>query len=452
MINNKKHMALTVFMITGGYHYDSWRRAGSRAEELGYLDLVVDMAKKAEAAKLDGIFFGDTVTAGRVPGVDPTVAGHYEPLTTLSALAAVTSRIGLIGTASTTFSEPYNVARQFSGLDSLSGGRAGWNVVTSAMGNENYGMDEMPAPADRYARATEFVDVVTKLWDSWSDDAVIVDREGGRWGDPEAIRRIDHRGEYYKVAGPINMRRSPQGHPVLVQAGSSGDGMRLGASIADLIYTAQPDLKLSQKFYDQFKAAVELAGRRPDAVKILPGIVPIIGRTEKEGQELAAELGRLVNMDTGRTIMEQRLDMSLADIDLDEQIPAERFNLESSRSSRQRTEIFMRLSVERGYTLRELIIENARGHGHGWVVGSASQAADRMVEWFESGACDGFSLNSPYIPGGLDDICDLLIPELQERGYFREEYEGTTLREHLGLERPGAWDVKADEEHPASVG
>lgn len=446
MTTNKKHMALTVFMITGGYHYDSWRRPGSRAEELGYLDLVVDMARKAEAAKLDGIFFGDTVTAGKVPGVDPTVAGHYEPLTTLSALASVTKRIGLIGTASTTFSEPFNVARQFSGLDSLSAGRAGWNVVTSSLGNENYGMEQMPSPAERYARATEFVEVVTKLWDSWADDAVVVDRDGGSWGDPERIRRIEHQGSFFEVAGPINMRRSPQGRPVLVQAGSSGDGMRLGAAIADMIYTAQPDMVLAQKFYDEFKDAVRRAGRSPEAVKILPGIVPIIGRTEKEGQEIAAELANLVNMDAGRTIMEQRLDMSLADIDLDEQIPAERFNLESARSSRQRTEIFKRLSVDQGYTLRDLIVENARGHGHGWIVGSASQAADRMVRWFESGACDGFSLNSPYIPGGLDDICELLIPELQERGYFRTEYEGNTLREHLGLERPGAWDSSSHRE------
>jgi FMN-dependent oxidoreductase (nitrilotriacetate monooxygenase family) len=436
-------MALTVFMITGGYHYDSWRRQGSRAEELGYLDLVVEMAQKAEAAKLDGIFFGDTVTAGKYPGMDPTVAGHYEPLTTLSALAAVTKRIGLIGTASTTFNAPYNVARQFSGLDSLSGGRAGWNIVTSSMGNENYGMVEMPSPEQRYQMATEFVEVVAKLWDSWADDAVAVDRERGWWGDPERIRAIDHEGEYYSVAGPINMRRSPQGRPVMVQAGSSVDGMRLGAAVGDAIYTAQPDRGKAQQFYAEFKDRVKDNGRDPDQVKILPGIVPIIGRTEKEGQELAAELGSLVNMDTGRRTMEQRLDTKLDDIDLDESIPADRFNLESSRASRQRTEIFKRLSVEQGYTLRQLIVENARGHGHGWIVGSASQAADRMVEWFESRACDGFSLNSPYIPGGLDDICDLLIPELQERGYFRDEYEGSTLREHLGIDRPGAWDTAA---------
>jgi len=440
-MTQKKHMALTVFMITGGYHYDSWRRAGSRAEELGQLDLVVDMAKKAEAAKLDGIFFGDTVTAGSVPGMDPTVAGLYEPITTLSALAAVTKKIGLIGTMSTTFSSPYNVARQFSGLDSLSGGRAGWNVVTSAVGNENYGMDSMPSPAERYARATEFVDIVTQLWDSWSDDAVIVDRERGWWGDPDRIRAINHVGEHYSVAGPINMRRSPQGRPVLVQAGSSADGMKLGSAIGDVIYTAQPDQARAQQFYTEFKKAVEGHGRNPNGTAILPGIVPIIGKTEKEGQELAAELGSLVNMENGRKTMEQRLDTKLDDIDLDESIPAERSNLESERTSRQRSEIFMRLSVDEGYTLRDLIVENARGHGHGWIVGSASQAADRMVDWFESGACDGFSLNSPYIPGGLDDICDLLIPELQDRGYFREEYEGSTLREHLGIERPGAWDA-----------
>lgn len=441
MTTQSRHMTLTIFMISAGYHYDSWCRPGSRSEELGYLPLVADMARRAEAAKLDAIFFGDVTTAGPIPGADPTVAGHYEPLTTLAALSALTSNIGLIGTASTTFSEPYNVARQFSGLDSLSGGRAGWNIVTSSMGNENYGIEAMPSPDERYRRATEFVDVVTRLWDSWSDDAVVNDRARGWWADPERIRAIDHVGEFYRVQGPLNMRRSPQGRPVMVQAGSSKDGMELGAAVADAIYTAQPDREASIAFYERFKALVRGNGRNPDQVKILPGIVPIIGETEKEAQEIARNLGEHVHMETARHHLERRLDMKLDDLDLDERIPLERFNTESAANSRSRTEIFLRLSEEGGYTLRDLIIENARGHGHGWIVGSASQAADRMIDWFDRRACDGFSLNSPFIPGGLELICDRLVPELQERGYFRTEYEGSTLRENLGLERPGAWDA-----------
>lgn len=442
MTSTKKQMSLSVFMITAGYHYDSWTRPGSRVDELGYLDLAVDMAKRAEAAKMDAIFFGDTVSAGRVPGLDPTVSGHYEPMTTLAALAAVTKNLGLIGTMSTTFSHPFNCARQFNGLDSLSGGRAGWNIVTSGNGEKNFGFDEMPAPAERYRRATEFVDVVTQLWDSWSDDAIVIDTERGVWGDPDKIRTIDHDGEFYKVEGPINMRRSPQGRPVMAQAGSSGDGMALGARYGDLIYTAQPDLKKSVEFANLFRDKVAQAGRRRDQVKILPGLVPIIGSTDEEAREIANDLASHVNTDTGRVTLEGRLGMDLSDLELDDRIPAERFDMNSAVVSRSRLEIFYRLAVDERYTVRDLIIHNARAHGHGVFIGSATKAAERMIEWFEAGACDGFSLNSPYIPGGLEQICDLLVPELQERGYFRDEYTGDTLRENLGLERPGAWDAK----------
>jgi len=441
----KGKMVLSMFMITAGYHYDSWTMPGSRAEELGYADLIIDMAKKAEAAKLDSLFFGDIYEAGKIPGADPTVSGHYEPITSLSVVSQHTSRIGLIGTASTTFCAPYNVARQFAGLDTLSNGRAGWNIVTSVTGNENFGIESMPPSIERYRRASEFVDVVTALWDSWADDAVVADRERGIWADPERIRPIAHRGEFYSVHGPINMRRPPQGRPILVQAGSSDAGIELGSRVADCIYTAQPERQEAIDFYADYKKRVAAKGRDPAHVKILPGLVPVVGRTRGEAKDLLDLLGSHVRMDAGRYILGRRLKMDLTELDLDRQIPAEWF-LSPEEETNSRYLIFRDLSINKGLTLRELIIEHSRGHGHLWLGGTTSEVADTMVDWFEAGACDGFSLNAAFVPGGVDLICDLLVPELQSRGYFREEYQGTTLREHLGLPRPPAWDRQAADE------
>lgn len=441
MTKRPENMTLTMFMITAGYHYDSWRMPNSRAEEWGQLSLISDMVRKAEAAKLDAVFFGDIAGTGRVPGSDPTVSGHYEPVSSIGALAAVTSRIGLIGTASTTFLPPYAVARQFSGLDSLSGGRAGWNIVTSSLGERNFGIKEMPSGEERYRRAAEFVEIVSALWDSWSDDAVLNDRERGVWADPSKIRAIHHEGEFFSVEGPINMPRSPQGRPVMVQAGSSDAGTNVGAKYADAIYTQQPDRGAAIDFYGAFKKKVSGFGRNPSQVKVVPGIVPILGENEAEARDLERMLASYVNTDLGRVFIGQRLEMDLSEFPLDDVIPAEWF-VGPKVESRSRYEVFRKLAVDEKATLRDLIHVNARSHGHGTITGTASQIADRMTDWFDNYACDGFNLNSPFVPGGQELILDLLVPELVSRGYFREEYEGTTLREHFGLERPGAWDVQ----------
>lgn len=439
---NKNHMILSIFMITAGYHYDSWTRANSRVEELGQLGLVKEMALKAEAAKLDIMFFGDISSAGKVPGADPTVSGHYEPFTTLAALSQHTKNIGMIGTASTSFYEPYNVARLVAGLDEASGGRAGWNMVTSSVGHENFGLAEAGTSEERYRRATEFADIVTRLWDSWADDAMICDRERGIWADPERIQALNHKGEFFDVQGPFNMKRPVQGRPLLVQAGASPAGLNFGSAYADAIYTSQPIKEDSIRFYNEFKTLVTGHGRAPEDVKIIPGIVPILGATEKEAQEVMRDLGSHVNMDTGLYLLENRLEMKLDEIDLDERIPAAFWANGPVKQSKSRWGLFRHLAVDKNYTLRELIVEHSRGHGHQWLAGTPSKIADLMVDWFDSGACDGFNLNAPYIMGGFDSICELLVPELQDRGYFREEYEGTTLRDNLGLSRPGAWDAK----------
>lgn len=436
-----RQMSLTMFLITAGYHYDSWRMEGSRAEEWGQLSLIKDMAQKAEAAKLDALFLGDIAGAGKVPGSDPTVSGHYEPLTTLSALAALTDRIGLIGTASTTFQPPFTVARQFSGLDSLSAGRAGWNIVTSSTGEGNFGFDVMPSGEERYRRAEEFIEIATGLWDGWSDSAVLNDRENGVWADPKKIKALNHHGEFFRVDGPINMPRSPQGRPVMVQAGSSDAGLAVGSKWADAIYTTQPLKDPAIQFYNGFKQRVIAAGRNPEHVKVIPGIVPIVAETQKEALELQNTLADHVNLELGRRFIETRLEMDLSEFDYDERIPEEMF-VGPKKESKSRYEVFRRLAVDEKFTLRELIVENARGHGHHWITGTPAKIADVMIDWFDSGACDGFNLNSAFVPGGQELILDLLVPELQERGYFRTEYEGPTLRDHFGIPRPPAWDMQ----------
>lgn len=428
---SKKHMALTTFMLPAGYHKDSWRMEGSRAEELGNLEFVAELVQMAEAAKLDAVFFGDVAHANTLLRGDIKMNGFYEPMTVLAALAAKTKHIGLVGTISTSFTEPYNVARQLTGLDNMSNGRAGWNIVTSSDGFQNFGMEEAPDPATRYRRATEFVDVARKLWDSWDDGAVIVDRETGEYLDRSRLHKINHEGEFFKVEGPINMPTSPQRQPVLAQAGSSGPGMELGSSIGEMIYTAQPDKDRSIEFYAKFKELAAGKGRNPDHVKIIPGILPILGDTEAEAQELADELGRHVHLENGRTQVGADLRMDLSELDYDEAIPVEWFKDDESLGSRY--QIYRRKSVDMGMTLRELIVDLARSTGHQWMAGTPGQVADRMIDWFEARACDGFNLNSPFNPGGFKLICDKLVPELQDRGYFRTEYEGATFRENLGL-------------------
>ncbi|GAA1791759.1 NtaA/DmoA family FMN-dependent monooxygenase [Planosporangium flavigriseum] len=438
-MRNEK-MILSAFLLPGGYDWRAWRLPGSRSEELGQFEIIAEIAQAYERAKLDSIFIADIISAAPLLEGDVKMGSPYEPVTALSALASVTSRIGLIGTVSTTFNHPFTVARQLGALDVLSGGRAGWNIVTSSRAEENYGI-EMPAKEVRYRRALEFVDVVKQLWTSWSDKAVINDRENGRWVDPELIRLIDHEGEFFKVAGFINQRRSPQGHPVLVQAGQSSGGLNLGAEVAEAIYTAQPQREKAIEYYADYKANIQSKGRNPNHTKILPGLIPYVGMTEDEARDVQNSLARFVDFDALRADLATQYGLKLDDVDLDDRIPEERFEGKNDDNAGTRFMAYRHLAVEEKYTLREILINRSSVGGHLMLSGTPSKIADRMIDWFENRACDGFSLNAPAIPQSVTQICELLIPELQERGYFRTEYEGETLREHLGLPIPPAWDV-----------
>ena len=432
-----KRMALTTFLIPAGHHKDAWRREGSRIEEVPSLDFIVELAQMAEAAKIDAVFLGDIATANPTLRGDIKTNGYFEPVSTLSAIAAKTERIGLIGTMSTSFESPYSVARQIAGIDHMSGGRAGWNLVTSFDGFQNYGFEKAPTPEERYDRAQEFAHVVQQLWDSWADDAVIADRAAGRFIDDSKVKRIEHRGEHFQVEGPMPGPRSPQGHPVIVQAGSSGPGLDLGSSVADAIYTAQPIKERSQEFYAKFKKMLEKKGRNPEYTKVLPGILPIIGETMSEAQDLAAELASYVNLEYGRAQVSAGLaGLDLSNLDYDEIIPEEWLSEDPALGSRY--QVFRRKILDQNMTLRDIIIDMARSAGHQWIIGTPQTIAENMIDWFDSHACDGFNLNAPYNPGGMQQICEQLIPELQDRGYVRTEYEGTTLREHFGLPRPCA--------------
>jgi len=443
---NPKHMVLTSFITPGGRYQSAWKIPDSRVEELGQkFDLVHDLVQYAEDAKLDSIFFGDMNTADSLIKQDLQPSGPHEPVTTMAALAVTTKKIGISGTVSTTFSYPYQIARMMTGIDHLSNGRAGWNIVTSSRGMENFGYtpEDFPPNTVRYAMADEFLEICTQLWDSWADDAVVVDRERGLWVDPERLHQINYTGQYFSSQGPLNMPRSPQGRPVLFQAGQSDVGMAFGIKYADAIYAVQNDMHESIKYMKMYEKLLTDAGRHPGSMKVLPGIMPILGETQKEAEEWADYLSSLTDLEMAKSRLQQNTKIDLTGIDWDDKIPLSRWDAPEVPKYAHGGNIRSK-AIELDGTLRELLYVLGRGTGgHLSVVGTPSQVADVMVEWFEAGACSGFNFNPPANnERGQLPIFKQLVPELQSRGYFREEYEGDTLRDHLGLSYPPAWDKK----------
>lgn len=422
-----------------GFHVSAWHDTDSPGSPLASLKWMRQMVQAAERGKVHGCFLADQLVVGfegvgvSKNGLSRTAKGvRYEPITLMSALAGCTERIGLIGTANTTFNEPFHVARQFASLDHLSGGRAGWNVVTGTGPAEaiNFGRDHAMTHATRYERGQEFFDVVCGLWDSWEDDAFICDRASGIFFDPDKLHTLDYHGDHLAVAGPLNIVRPVQGHPVIAQAGSSEAGRAFAARNADVIYTIQTDLEKGKAFYAEVKEQVAEAGRDPDHVKILPGLIPVLGRSQADADEKLARLDGLVAPEVGMDRLNSLLQTDLSEFPLDGPVPD---MPETELGAKSRQQRFLDRIRRDNLTVREAMQVAARLNA---VAGTATSIADIIQEWVEAGAADGMNVTFADASDSMHIFVDELIPELQRRGVFHTDYRGSTLRDSLGIPRP----------------
>lgn len=432
-----RQIRLGVSMIGMGYHLAAWRHPDASAGGNMELAHFARVARAAERGLFDMAFLADGVGIrfhDEPPGALCRTSKNvqFEPLTLLSALAMVTERVGLVATASTTYNEPYHVARKFASLDHISGGRAGWNVVTSVTDMEaaNFNLDAAPSYASRYERAAEFVAVVRGLWESWEDDAFLRDKASGINFDPEKLHVLNHKGKHFTVRGPLNVARTPQGAPVIVQAGASEEGRELAAATADVVYAAAQTLEEARAYYASVKDRMARYDRPRDALKIMPGLMAIPGRTRQEAQDRYAILQDLVEPIVGLGALAGSLG-DLSAYPLDGPVPAP-----LSQRMRSRAKIFLDMAARDNLTIRQLYLAIAGGNGHRTIIGTAADIADAMEEWFHADAADGFNILPPWLPGGLEDVVDLVVPELQRRGLYRTAYAGRTLRDHLGIAPP----------------
>lgn len=430
-MTHDQQMRLGVFVQVPGHHVGGWRHPDAVTTGWPNLPLMQHIAATAERAKFDMFFLGDGFATGY--GEHPSTIGKFEPLSLLSALAMTTSKLGLAATGSTTYSEPYQTARGFASLDHLSGGRAAWNVVTTAYAKSSavFGRQH-PPHAERYAMAEEFVEACRLLWDSWDDDAFIGDKQAGRFVKPGSLHIPDFKGKYFTVEGALNVPRAPQGHPVLIQAGSSGPGQALASRIADVVFTAQNDQAEALAFYAALKAQVAGFGRDPAQVLVMPGVMAVVGRTEAEAQAMFAELNRNIDTAQAFTVLSERLGMDMSGHPMDGPVPTP----PETEHLKSRSALLMEMARRENLTLRQLYYRVAAARGHLLLVGTAVQVADVLERWFKAGAADGFNVMPPFFPGQFDAFADSVVPILQERGLFRADYTGGTLRDHLGLPRP----------------
>ncbi|MCA1454416.1 LLM class flavin-dependent oxidoreductase [Bradyrhizobium sp. BRP22] len=437
-MSDRRQLTLNLFIYPGGHHEAAWRYKGSAPERILDVSYYQELAQRAEAYKFDAIFFADGPALA--DNVRYAQRFRLEPITWLSAIAAVTRRIGLIATASTTYMEPYNLARLFASLDHISGGRAGWNIVTTSVPQaaQNFGLPEHPPHHERYERAREFLDVVTRLWDSWEDDALVNDPVSGIFADTDRVHTIDHVGKYFRVRGPLNISRPPQGRPVYVQAGSSDDGRAFAARFAEAIFTAHQTLASAQEFYADIKRQARAFDRHPDQVKILPGISPFIGSTQIEADRLQDEFNELIQPEYSLTQLRQMIGLDLSGFDLDGPFPRHLVDTNSARGVASRFKLVVDIVDREKPTIRQLVQRLAGARGHWVIAGPPEKIADNIQTWFEKGAADGFNVMPPWFPGGFDIFAEQVVPILRKRGLFREEYAGKTLRDHYGLDRPGS--------------
>ena len=431
-----KTLHLGAFMRPVGIHTAWWRYPGAQADANFNLKHLVSFIQTLERGCFDAFFMADHLAVLNMPiealRRSATVTS-FEPLTLLSSLAMVTERIGLVATASTTFDEPYHIARRFASLDHISGGRAGWNIVTTSNPDAalNFGMTEHVEHDERYRRAHEFFDVVTGLWDSWADDAWLRDQDNGLFFDERRLHVLDHHGEHLHVRGPLNIARPIQGWPVIVQAGASEAGKDLAARTAEVIFGSSRTIEDARRFYADMQARLRDAGRAPDALKVLPGALVTVGRSTQEAVDRQALLDSLVHVESALPNLSLRLGVDASHFELDAPLP----ELPRTNASQSGQDALVAQGRRESLTVRQLA-QRVSGYGGLKMVGTASEIADTMQDWLETEACDGFNIMFPTVPAGLNDFVDLVVPELQRRGIFRTAYQGTTLRDHLGLARP----------------
>ncbi len=435
-MTNARQLRLAAFMRPVSLHTAAWRYPGAFPDANFNFAHIKRFAQTLERGRIDAFFMADHLAVLNMP-MDAlkrsATVTSFEPMTLLPALAMVTTHLGLIATGSTTYDEPYHVARRFASLDHLSGGRAGWNVVTTSNpdASRNFGREDHLEHSERYARAREFFDVVTGLWDSWADDAFIRDVDKGIYFDPAKLHVLNHKGKYLASRGPLNIARPVQGWPVIVQAGASETGRQLAAETAEAVFTAQSDLAAGQRFYADVKGRMEKLGRDPDHMKILPGCMIYVGDSLEEARAKRAKLDSLVHYDSGIASLSIALGHDASGFDPDGPLP-EIPESNASKSGRERT---IELARRENMTVRQLA-QRLGGHGGLAMLGTPKMIADQMEEWLVTRGSDGFTLQFPFLPQGLDEVVELVVPELQRRGLFRREYEGATLRENLGLPRP----------------
>ena len=439
MRDKGEQLRLGVFFNPTGHHVASWRHAESQKDAGINFAHYVEIAQTAERGKFDMIFFADSVSVRRASmealSRSAQYIANFEPLTLLSALSVVTEHIGLTATASTSYNEPYHVARKFASLDHLSGGRAGWNLVTSTQAAEaqNFSRDDHFGHAERYERATEFAEIVQGLWDSWDDDAFVRDVESGTYFTPGKLHELDYEGEHFSVKGPLNVARPPQGYPIIVQAGASEAGIEISAKFAEVVFCSPNSLDVAKTYYDKLKAKMAEFGRPPEHVKVMPGLSCIIGDSEAEAEEKYEELQSMIHPIVARDILGTVLGhIDLSPYPLDGPLP----EIKESNASQSTVDELSNIAKAENLTILQLAMRVAGARGKAVIRGTPASIVDFMKEWFMNYGCDGFNVLPPVLPGGLNDFVGKVVPELQRRGLFRTEYTGKTLRENLGLPRP----------------
>ena len=428
MSPTERQMHMGVFVLGTGNHTAGWRYEGAATSHM-QLPVIEEIARTAERGKFDLLFISDSMAMD--PTDHPSFMCRFEPTTLISVLGALTTHIGLGATVSTSFSEPFNVARIFGSIDHLSDGRAAWNVVTSSNPKAalNFNRDEHLEHELRYKRANEFVDVVRGLWDCWDDGAIVADKPTGQFIDEAKVRTLDHKGRFFQVKGPLNMARCPQGHPVIIQAGGSPSGLELAARTADVVFSVVQDLQAARIAYADLKGRMAKYGRSPAELAVLPGVMPIIGASDAEARETLAKLQSWLTPTNAATLVASRIGYDVSGHPLDGPVPPPPPYTESQTF----VHVLYETAKREGMTLRDLYNLTAAARGHWVVCGTPAGIADTLEEWFVESAADGFNILPPYFPGAFADFVDFVVPELQRRGLFRHDYQGKTLRDHLGL-------------------